>query len=274
MSILLLIATSASAYDMGTLNKLLHLSSVTYCSSANLRPWTCSRCHDSSISDYTLDLIGIDNKQNLQALVGYFNESQSIAVSFRGTIATSIKNWIDDLTFEQIPYDWPGYTGAKVHEGFFHAYHNSLAAQIRQSVQNLKTEHPNAKLLVTGHSLGGAMALICAMDLYNLTRMMPSLYTFGEPRVGNAAFATLITKTIVNATRMTNHNDIVVHIPPEAMNFRHHPLELWIHTTSSSPNTIKECDTSGEDPTCADSVLGDSIGDHLHYLGVPLESGC
>ena len=41
---------------------------------------------------------------------------------------------------------------------------------------------------MTGHSLGGALAVLCALDLQDIYGNI-NLYTFGCPRVGNAAFA-------------------------------------------------------------------------------------
>lgn len=36
--------------------------------------------------------------------------------------------------------------------------------------------------------------------------------TFGQPRVGNAAFASLYTKLVPNTIRVTNDHDIVPHL--------------------------------------------------------------
>ena len=49
------------------------------------------------------------------------------------------------------------------------------------------------KLLVAGHSLGGALATLAALDVKNLCKAREqldvTLYTFGAPRTGNHAFA-------------------------------------------------------------------------------------
>lgn len=41
---------------------------------------------------------------------------------------------------------------------------------------------------MTGHSLGGALATFCALDLEEIYGSL-NLYAFGCPRVGNDAFA-------------------------------------------------------------------------------------
>ena len=60
-------------------------------------------------------------------------------------------------------------------------------------------EHPGAHVYVIGHSMGAAVATICAMDVkftFNLTRDEIHLYTFGSPRVGNDVFATFVKSQI------------------------------------------------------------------------------
>lgn len=48
--------------------------------------------------------------------------------------------------------------------------------------------YQDAQITVTGHSLGGALAVFCALDLEQIYGNI-NLYTFGCPRVGNTAFA-------------------------------------------------------------------------------------
>jgi predicted lipase len=68
---------------------------------------------------------------------------------------------------------------------------------------------------VTGHSLGGALAILAAYDLVDqhiATR--PLVYTFGQPRTGNYAFATSVMATVPDVYRLTHYRDIVAHLPP------------------------------------------------------------
>ncbi len=51
------------------------------------------------------------------------------------------------------------------------------------------SEHSGAKIIVTGHSLGGSLAILAAADLHKTHGKIDQVYTFGQPRVGNAAFA-------------------------------------------------------------------------------------
>ncbi len=65
--------------------------------------------------------------------------------------------------------------------------------------------------------------------------------------------------------------DIVPHVPPESFGFNHVPVEVWYDEPSTS---FKVCNDSGEDPTCADSVLGDSVQDHLDYMAIQISNLC
>jgi hypothetical protein len=73
-----------------------------------------------------------------------------------------------------------------VHNGFYLAL-NSKYASIKNAV--VAQGGKNKKVYVTGHSLGGAMALICAYRLQVKDSIgVRGVYTYGCPRTGNASF--------------------------------------------------------------------------------------
>jgi len=80
----------------------------------------------------------------------------------------------------------------------------------------------NKKLYITGHSLGGAMATICASRMVARGIVVSGLYTFGSPRVGDAEFVAHLGTTHF---RFVNNNDIVTKAPPLMCGFRHHGQE-------------------------------------------------
>lgn len=51
----------------------------------------------------------------------------------------------------------------------------------------------NSKIILTGHSLGGALSVMAAAYLQNLYNNVLCLYTLGQPRVGNDKFAAFMT---------------------------------------------------------------------------------
>ena len=69
------------------------------------------------------------------------------------------------------------------------------------------------------------------------------LMTFGQPRVGNAAFASYFSKYVPNTIRVTHEHDIVPHLPPyfsflSQLTYHHFPREVYLacelHKTSLS----------------------------------------
>jgi len=79
-----------------------------------------------------------------------------------------------------------------VHQGFYNSY-ASVGGYVRTDVQKLLSLYRDAKLIITGYSLGAALAVLAAADLHTVFGHIDQLYTFGGPRVGNEQFATLIT---------------------------------------------------------------------------------
>ncbi|CAM6100070.1 unnamed protein product [Calypogeia fissa] len=91
---------------------------------------------------------------------------------------------------------------------------------ITKVVKGLLAENPNAKLFITGHSLGGALAMLYAGMLYyfgenSVANRIGSVYTFGQPRVGDETFAQFMLDnlTIERYFRVVYCNDIVPRLP-------------------------------------------------------------
>lgn len=70
----------------------------------------------------------------------------------------------------------------KMHRGFSLAY-ESVRGQIEAALKKLRERDPHCQLFVTGHSLGGALALSATCNLEK-THLIAACYTFGSPRVG------------------------------------------------------------------------------------------
>jgi predicted lipase len=79
----------------------------------------------------------------------------------------------------------------------------------------------NLRFLVTGISLGGALAALASYDLSVLFRNSQRkanflFYTFGQPRIGNQEFINVIDQEEVPIFRVVNANDPVPHLPPRS----------------------------------------------------------
>jgi hypothetical protein len=275
-TLLFIIALSSAAagtpFSMDFLLSSIHAASSAYCSAGQVASWSCMSCALAP------ELAGVatmyNATYNLAGYVGYSPEHNSVYVVYRGTIETSIINWVENLKAEQTPWICSGFAcdGAKTHLGFTQSYF-SLVQETRAGIYSLMQSYPSASLTFVGHSLGGAMAVIAAMDALNqgYNGAQITIITMGEPRAGNAQFALAVGDNIKNVFRITNHKDLVPHVPTQPMGFHHTALEIWIHTTPEDPDSLMFCNGSGEDPNCSDSVIGDSVNDHLHYMNITLD---
>lgn len=253
-------------YDTGL--DYLFLSYATYCPSDTLQNWSCKWCSQSSgVAKFQPYSFPSDFRTNTFGVVGYNPAWNQIVIAFRGS--HNIRNWIVDLNFSKMkPYK--NYTNVEVHEGFNNAW-NALSPQVLNSAFDLMARYPSASVVVTGHSLGAALATLCALELYSVTSSFASppqiyVWNYGCPRVGNQAFSDLYKLAIRTHFRHVNNRDIVAHNPPMAMGFYHCPTEVWERGTL--PSSFKVCDESGEDPTCSDSLAVTlSVDDHMNYFG-------
>ncbi|GMJ02038.1 hypothetical protein like AT5G18640 [Hibiscus trionum] len=259
---------------------LVEYASAVYISDlTELFTWTCERCNGLTKGFEVIEIV-VDIENCLQAFVGVAKDLNSIVIAFRGTQEHSIQNWIEDLFWKQLDLNYPGMPDAMVHHGFYTAYHNTTIRHgILHAVKEAKEFYGELDIMVTGHSMGGAMASFCALDLaVNHEANNVQVMTFGQPRVGNAVFASYYAKLVPNTIRVTNDRDIVPHLPPyytyfPQKTYHHFPREVWLYNLGlgSLVYTVeKVCDRSGEDPTCSRSVTGNSIADHLSYYGVDL----
>ena len=141
----------------------------------------------------------------------------TLVIAFRGSEETGIADWITDLKFVQqvFPYQESKNKKVKVHYGFIQAYKS-----VRQAVLDYARQSPHRRIVCTGHSLGGALATLAALDVqYNLPDREIACYTFGSPKVGNDAFAESYNRRVPDTFRFVNEADAIPQTPPG--NYRH-----------------------------------------------------
>lgn len=135
------------------------------------------------------------------------SESSSI-LAFRGT--GSAVEWVSDFIAQQTPYR-PVRLAGGTHKGFTDIY-MSARDQVYSLLAQLPVDRP---LFITGHSLGGALATLAALDIAsNSPFTAPVVYTFGAPRVGDPDFVRAYNYTVPYHWRVQNEFDIVPHLPP------------------------------------------------------------
>ncbi len=114
-------------------------------------------------------------------------------------------------------------------------------------MKRLKSLHSTYAVKTTGHSLGGALAHLTALALIK-DGIPTTMINFGQPRTGNPAFATF-SATKLTSFRVVHYQDIVPHIPSTTpISYHHVKTEMYEDLNHS----VRACDSSGEDPTCAD----------------------
>lgn len=133
---------------------------VAYQDAASINSWTCGPCSKYKI---TSPKVFANSTGNIQGFTGYSQSLNAIIVSFRGS--QDIKNWIINLDTTKTTY--PLCSGCQVHSGFYSGY-NMVSLYVRADVQKLMADHSGAKLMITGHSLGGAFAILAAADMVNI----------------------------------------------------------------------------------------------------------
>jgi len=129
-------------------------------------------------------------------------------LAFRGTEPTQLTDLGTDLEFSLT--DWTEKAG-RVHKGFACAA-RSIFASVNQWLE--QTQAARKRLIVTGHSLGAAIA-----TLYASVIAPDKVVTIGSPRVGDAEFvATLVG---IDMTRLVDCCDVVTELPPELGGYVH-----------------------------------------------------
>ncbi|TWT49194.1 Lipase (class 3) [Rubripirellula amarantea] len=115
-----------------------------------------------------------------------------------------------------------GETAGKVHRGFKQEV-DDLWPMLETAL--ISNDQP---LWFCGHSLGGAMATICAgrCFLSHIDSAPEQLYTYGSPRVGNNRYVNFVK---LDHFRYVNNNDIVTRVPPILLGYRHCGSEVYLN---------------------------------------------
>lgn len=131
-----------------------------------------------------------------------------VFVAFRGT--ESPDDWLSDLRFPQRDHPW-----GEVGQGFGGIY-DQCSADVRRFVGSAGSPGNAAPgpVVVTGHSLGAALAILASADLVD-SGVAPdvAMYSFAGPRTGSPGFAGEFNRRIPRAWRIVNTEDIVPTLP-------------------------------------------------------------
>ncbi|KAI9136879.1 Alpha/Beta hydrolase protein [Paraphysoderma sedebokerense] len=249
-----------------------------YCPKQVLQSFNCATCRPSLSSNEMVQVFE-NTTMNTLSYVRYDSNQNSIVVAYRGTV--NQMNWEQNLRFNPMTYkflsgdnspDIPDQ--ARVHQGFYELF-DATKAELTTVVTNLWREKSAAsnnstlplRLIVVGHSMGGALAGFSALHLQrtlNLSRSQIEVYTYNQPRNGNDDFVNFYDARIPTY-RIVNGDDPVVHVPPRFVFFTHYGSEIFIDLDGQ----IYQCPEK-EDGRCGQRFSNFNPLRHSLVLGMEL----
>jgi triacylglycerol lipase len=156
-------------------------------------------------------VVAMTKDTNIFGLMGRSAASRTAFLSFRGT--SDAAEWVADI--DAVPVDYNPINGfGQVHSGFQAVYElirDDIATNLAVATVGCD------QVLITGHSLGAALAVLAAPDIArNMppNTIEPRLTTFAGPKVGLTEFTAKFNALIESCYRVVNNLDIVPYLPP------------------------------------------------------------
>ena len=260
-------------YDVDLATDGLYFSAAAYCTKDSIQNWNCgSPCEKHAdfkvMAVYDYELFDTPN----QVFTGYCASAKRFIISFQGT-QNPYQLVNEGIASDQVTAKFANGNSYKLEQYFWKAY-----LGLQSKLQSDAKQHTEYEFLITGHSLGGALANICSMDLV-LAGIQANnklqKYTFGEPRTGDDAWAAAVDKYIPNAYRVIHYHDIVPHLPFQnfgLFKYEHSSQEIWYNEASTNYTACAPNDS----PACSNSVpdLKLNVPDHMTYLNYPIAESC
>ncbi|KAG6907491.1 hypothetical protein DXG01_008684 [Tephrocybe rancida] len=252
-------ATTALSQDAVSTEFLrpAQFSRVAYCSSGAVTSWKCGAPCESLGGGVEVLQAGGDDGLVPMYFIAHDPATESIIVAHQGTEPSNLLSIVNDMSTVtlKLSSDRDSIVNAahadsvKVHDGFQKTFERT-ADGLLAGVQSGLASTGVSKVLVTGHSLGAAVAMMDAMMLHQ--ELDPSVQitttVFGLPRGGNAAWADLVDATLADTmTHMTNQNDPVPTLPPQFLDYRHPGSEVHIRTVDANGDATDVVTCAGQE---------------------------
>lgn len=166
-----------------------------------------------------------------------FWNDEHVVIAFRGTLDSS--DWrISNLKiFPALLKKCDESGNIRVHLGFQNSLYyedkTTKESSINAICKHLEEEQLISKgrnVIITGHSLGGALATLFAVNLRSETKCnvnIKSIVLFGSPAVGFRKFKTFYGDLESKTIRIINGSDIVPFTPP--ILYRHVGRSIWLN---------------------------------------------
>lgn len=164
-----------------------------------------------------------DGIKDGRAYVAVDEARGNVVVVFRGSAGEKWwetgSNAITDINTVRTKPDWIAKhkKGVSVHKGFANEY-----GRFQDRILKKVRKHKDKRIFVTGFSLGGALAQLCALDIkLNTGAQRVFLYPHGSPRVGDKDFRALLESNIKRIDRVVLNGDPITLLPPKPLPFQH-----------------------------------------------------
>ena len=230
----------------------------------------------------SVDAMGIDSN----AFLVQSADGSVVILSYRGTEPADVIDWlaITDVSSDRVQMRLDTGEPVNVHAGF---YRNVRATRYKilqalryagsdnrgESILDITDSHSTAEgtseptddstglpplkaLYITGHSLGGAMAVLMTTmilqdkEFGQLAEKIKAVYTFGQPMIGSPDFAKRAAdmKGLPSLFRYVYRGDLVPQLPPkESGDFEHFGTEFRYAPTENPPWKVNSEPTTQTD---------------------------
>lgn len=158
-------------------------------------------------------------------------------VTYRSTSAKTkkeyTKNVITDLDGAMVEAEWISSDGVFVHRGFDSEYD-----RFRNTMLEIINDKKPSKIIVSGHSLGSALATLSALDLSMNYGYDVSLVSMGGPRVGNKEYRELMDNYVKDNYRIYIPEDPIINIPGSLKDYEHSGFAFGINPDGTHNSKI------------------------------------
>lgn len=182
----------------------------------------------ADLSGNGMDIWGVESPPMSGGQAYVATTGDKLVVAFRSTtsddgwevtmnVLTDIKAYPTKLGF--IADDVPqakDYRKINVHAGFHNEY-----LRYREIILEYVSRHPDKDIYVTGHSLGGALAVLNAFDIVAHTRRQVTVFTFGQPRIGGEKFRKAYEELVPDSYRVVVDGDPIPRTPGVLIDYEH-----------------------------------------------------
>jgi len=222
----------ASAFDGGVAHTLAELAYIAYDEDKERTKQTITYKEEEKgevKGRFQMDWAQFFRLEDTEALVTY--NKNALILSFRGT--SSVQDFLTDAKIKLIA---DPFGKGRIHEGF----ETGLDKIWKEVWYVIGRKRRNRTIWITGHSLGGALAVTAAARLeFEKNQRIDGLYTFGQPRAGDPAFVDACDKKFGDRYyRFVHNKDIVPRVPTRMMGFEHTGIFKYINATQQLDDTM------------------------------------